>query len=120
MICYVDDDLDSNRLIGLAAAHSHRLLSPRSLGNMGTHDALHFLAATREGVPILTRNVRDFEALHEFAVGIGGKHAGVIVVHEEADSRKSMRPERIVRALTNLEAANVTLPNQIVVLNYYR
>ena len=120
MSCYLDDDLDSNRLIELAAAHSHRLLSPRAMGNMGMHDALHFLAATRQGVPILTRNVDDFDALHEFGVGIGGKHAGVIVVHDEADARKNMRPEHIVRALTHLESASVPLSSQIVVLNHYR
>ncbi len=120
MICYLDDDLDSDRLIGLAAAHRHRLLSPRALGNMGIHDALHFLASTRQGVPILTKNVPDFEALHEFALGIGGGHAGVIVVHEDANRRKNMRPEHIVRALTRLEAANVAFSNQLVALKDYR
>ena len=69
MICYLDDDLDSDRLIGLGAAYSHRFLSPRSLGTKGIHDALHFLRTTREGVPILTKNVGDFRALHEFAAG---------------------------------------------------
>ena len=120
MICYLDDDLDSDRLIGLGAAYSHQFLSPRSLGSMGMHDALHFLRATREGAPILTKNVSDFEALHEFAIGIGGTHAGVIVVHEEADHRKNMRPEHIVRALARLEAANITLSNHVIALKDYR
>lgn len=120
MICYLDDDMDSDRLIGLDAAHSHQFFSPRSVGNRGICDALHFLAATRMGIPILARNVDDFDALHEFAIGIGGKHAGVIVIHEEADHRKNMRPEHIVRALTRPEATNVALSNQVVVLNYYR
>ena len=78
MICYVDDDLDSDRLIRQADARSHRLISPRSVEMSGSHDALHFLYAASHNLPILTRNVSDFEALHEFAsprerVGVRGR-----------------------------------------------
>ena len=35
MICYLDDDVDQDLLIRLAAARSQRLISPRSLGRSG-------------------------------------------------------------------------------------
>lgn len=120
MICYLDDDVDQDLLIRLAAARSHQLISPRSLRQKGNHDALHFLYAVSQRAPLLTRNADDFAALHEFALGIGGHHFGLLVVYEEADRRKNMRANEIVNALTNLESAQLQLANQLVALNHYR
>ena len=120
MICYLDDDVDQDRLIRLGAMRSHRLLSPRSLGHSGCHDALHFLHAASQQIPLLTRNANDFEALHEFALGIGGHHSGLLIVYEEADRRKNMRAPEITSALSKLEAANVPLADQLIALNHYR
>ena len=69
MTCYLDDDVDQELLIRLAMARSHRLISPRSLGQSGQCDALHFLYAVSQRTPLMTRNANDFEALHEFALG---------------------------------------------------
>ena len=120
MICYLDDDLDHDLLIRLGAARSHRLISPRALGYSGKHDALHFLYAVSQAMPLLTRNASDFEALHEFALGVGGHHFGVIIVYEEANRRKTMRATEIVNALSNLESANVPIADQLIALNHYR
>jgi hypothetical protein len=120
MTCYLDDDLDQDLLIRLAALRSHRLLSPRTLGRSGDHDALHFLHAVSQGLRLVTRNAKDFAALHEFGLGIGGHHLGLLVVYEEADRRKNMRINDIVNALTKLEAANLSLGDQLVALNHYR
>jgi hypothetical protein len=120
MICYLDDDLDQDLLIRFAALRSHRLISPRALGRSGDHDALHFLYAVSQGLPVLTRNARDFAALHEFGLGIGGHHLGLLVVYEEADRRKNMRINDIVSALTKLEAANISLSDRLIALNHYR
>lgn len=116
----LDDDLDSDQLIQFAAARSHRLISPRSVGNRGIHDALHFLFAVSGGHPVLTRNAGDFRALHRFALGVGGNHAGLIIVYDEADRRKNMRPHEIVAAIGNLDAAKVQLANQLIALNHFR
>ena len=120
MICYLDDDLDIDRLIQLATARAHQLISPRAVGNTGIHDGLHFLYAASQAIPIMSRNIDDFKALHKFGLGIGGHHSGLILIHDEADRRKNMRPDQIVRALTNLEAANLSLLDQLISLNHYR
>jgi hypothetical protein len=120
MTCYLDDDVDQDLLIRLAAVRSHRLISPRSLGNSGQHDALHFLYAISQRIPILTRNANDFKALHRFVLGAGGGHFGLVVVYEEADRRKNMRANEIIQALSNLESANVPLVDQLIALNHYR
>ncbi len=120
MICYLDDDVDQDLLIRLATARSHRRVSPRSIGNSGHHDALHFLYAASQQIPLLTRNANDFESLHEFAMGIGGHHLGLIIVYEESDRRKNMRPSEIIGALSNLDSAGVPLADQLIALNHYR
>lgn len=120
MTCYLDDDLDQDLLIRLGAARSHRLISPRTLGRSGNHDALHFLYAASQDLPLLTRNAKDFAALHEFGLGIGGHHPVLLVVYQQADRRKNMRINDIVNALTNLEAANVALKDQLIAMNHYR
>jgi hypothetical protein len=120
MICYLDDDVDQDLLIRLAAKQGHQLISPRAVGHSGDSDALQFLYAASRGMPILTRNASDFEALHEFAIGIGGRHAGLIIIYDEHDRRKNMRPPEIVAALSNLESASSPLLNQLVALNHFR
>lgn len=68
----------------------------------------------------MTRNASDFESLHEFALGAGGSHFGLIVVYEEADRRKNMRANEIIQALSNLESANTPLADKLIALNHYR
>lgn len=120
MICYLDDDLDQDLLIRLGSSRSHRLESPRAVARAGGHDAVHFLYAVSQRIPLLTRNARDFRALHEFALGVGGHHCGLIIVFDEADRHKNMRAAEIVKALTNFEAANPPLADQLIALNHYR
>ncbi len=120
MICYLDDDVDQDLLIRLAAARPHRLVSPRTLSRSGDHDAVHFLYAVAQRIPLMTRNARDFAALHELVLGAGGHHSGLLVVYEEADRKKNMRAGDIINALSNLESANVPLADQLVALNHYR
>jgi hypothetical protein len=52
MTCYLDDDLDQDLLIRLAALRSHRLISPRALARSGEHDASHFLNLEAAKVPL--------------------------------------------------------------------
>lgn len=62
MTCYVDDDLDSRHLIRLGALHGQLLISPRTIGVSGQHDARHLLYASLHGI-----NLADqFVALNEY------------------------------------------------------
>jgi len=120
MICYLDDAVDQDLLIQLAAASSHQLISPRTLGRSGDSDAMHFLYATTQRMPIMTRNASDFEGRHEFALGIGGHHSGLFIIYDESNRSKNMRPREVVTSLTNLESATLDLSDQLVALNHYR
>ena len=120
MKCYVDDDLDSDLLLRLAAGQGHQLLSPRAAGLRGVRDATHLAYAVRQGVPILTGNTGDFEALHDLALALRGQHFGILLVYGEREARRQMRASHIARAMTRLETERVSIGNSLIVLNRYR
>lgn len=62
---------------------------------------------------MLTRNGRDFEALHEAQPD----HPGVLVVYRYEVWAKNMEDNEIVRAIANVEASGWELAGQFVVLN---
>ena len=64
MRIYLDDDLDSNRLIGLLKNEGHAVVSPREVGMRGATDLKHLQYASQNGLVLLTANVSDFLALH--------------------------------------------------------
>ena len=120
MKCYVDDDLDSDLLLRLAASQGHQLLSARAVGRRGARDAAHLAYAVRQGLPILTGNTGDFEALHDLSLALRGEHFGILVVYGEKQARRQMRASHIVRALTRLETERVSINNSLISLNQYR
>lgn len=120
MKCYADDDLDSDLLLRLALSRGHEVISPRSVGQRGVRDATHLAFAVRQGIPILSGNTGDFEALHELALALGGKHYGILLVYGERSARREMRAAHIVNALTRLETGQVPLRNSLMALNHYR
>jgi hypothetical protein len=117
---YVDDDLDSDRLIRLAANHGHQFISPRAVGLRGAADAAHLTYAVLQSLPLLSGNTGDFESLHELAQALQGHHFGILLVYGERDLQRQMKAAHIVRALTQVEAAQMPLANALIVLNHYR
>ena len=120
MKCYVDDDLDSHLLLQLAASQKHEIISPRAAGLRGVRDATHLAYAVRQGMPILSGNRGDFEALHDLTLALQGRHFGILLVYGERERRRQMRASHIVHALGRLEAEQIPLSNALIVLNRYR
>jgi hypothetical protein len=46
-------------------------------------------------------------------------HPGILAVYRSANSSKNMDRKDIVRAIANLEAANIPIANQFISLNYW-
>ena len=65
MRVYLDDDLDSNALIGLLQQAGHEVISPRAAGTRGADDLEHLRYAAAQALVLLTANARDFIELHE-------------------------------------------------------
>jgi hypothetical protein len=118
--CCVDDDLDSDLLLRLAQNQGHQLISPRAVQMRGARDAAHLAYAVRQGLPILSGNTGDFEALHDLTSALRGQHLGIRLVYGERDARRQMKAKHIAHALTQLEAKQVSLINALIVLNQYR
>ena len=64
---------------------------------------------------VLTHNCQDFEALHEANPG----HAGILGIYENKVYSKDMTRHQIVKAIANIEAAQIRLAGQFVNLNQW-
>jgi hypothetical protein len=100
---YLDDCSNSDVLADLLRQAGHRVVRPtdEGVGLDGEDDHIHFVFAAANGLTIITKNPGDFEALHE----LNQQHFGILVVHQDNDSSRDMRPADIVRAIRNLEQA---------------
>ena len=51
---------------------------------------------------------------------VAGHHPGILVVRRDNDPRRDLRPRGIVRALRNLSASGVSIPDQLHIVNHWR
>ena len=77
------------------------------------HDDAQVLAfAKHEQRVLLTRNVRDFQALHE----ADDNHADILVEHQDRDPSKNLSAADVVRAISNIEVCRWEIARQLVSL----
>lgn len=120
MRVYLDDDSAAGLLVQLLRRAGHDAQIPADVGRSGAKDPVHFTHAITESRVLLTRNYGDFEDLHDLIVAARGHHPGILLVRRDNDPSRDMTPRRIVRAIHNLEAAGVSLPDGLFVLNHWR
>jgi len=117
---YLDDCLDSDRLLVTLVSAGHRTVSPRAVGTSGARDYQHLEYASAHGLALLTRNAEDFEKLHDDWQAQGRAHAGILLIYLDNIKGKDMEPADIVRAIGNLVASGLPIANEIHVLNHWR
>jgi hypothetical protein len=120
MEIYLDDCSDADLLIALLTRTGHRVATPRSEGTLGLRDDRHLDYAARSGFVLLSKNPRDFRALHTRWQAQGRPHAGILLVYLDNIKGKDMGPADIVRAIDNLVASGLPIANEIHVLNHWR
>lgn len=120
MRVYLDDDLDSNALIGLLRQAGHEVASPRAVGTRGVSDEEHLRYASEHGLILLTANAGDFIDLHEEWMSHQEEHYGILVVYRENNPARDMTFEQIAHAVTRLEQSNLPLGNAFHNLNVWR
>lgn len=120
MRLYLDDDSVSGLLVRLLRQNGHDAIVPADVALAGALDAAHLAWAVREDRLLVSRNDRDFRALHDLVMVAGGHHPGILVVRFDNDPRKDLQPAGIVRAISNLAAAGVPLSDGFHVLNHWR
>ncbi len=111
----VDEDSQAKRLVSLLRQAGHDLLTINEARLSGSDDPVVLDYARQEGRLLLTQNCKDFEALHK----ANRYHPGILAIYQDTNSSKNMIFKEIVRALANLEAANVPLANQFISLNQW-
>jgi predicted nuclease of predicted toxin-antitoxin system len=110
MRLYIDDDSVDPALVRLLRRDGHDVQAPADVGLAGRSDQVHLAHAMRNQRAVVTRNYRDFEALHDLVVlAANGRHEGILVVRFDNNPRNNMSSGDIARAVRNLEAAGVAI-----------
>ena len=120
MRLYLDDDCVDPLLARLLVHAGHDVELPRDVGLSGKPDPVHLKHAITSARVFVTKNYRDFEYLHDLLMAAQGHHPGIFVVRQDNDPKRDLTPHGIVRAIANLEASNVPIPDGYHVLNHWR
>jgi predicted nuclease of predicted toxin-antitoxin system len=111
----IDEDAQDRVLVRLLLQAGHDLITVNEAGLMSQPDSSVFSYAIENNRIVLTFNCPDFEKLHQQT----SNHPGIFVVYQEANPLKKMSFKQIVKAIANLEAANISLTNQFISLNHW-
>jgi predicted nuclease of predicted toxin-antitoxin system len=120
MKLYLDDDSASQLLTRWLRRAGHDVRTPADAGTAGASDPVHLARAVKEGRVLLSKNYEDFEDLHDLVMTVQGRHHGIFVVREDNDPKRDLKPRDVVRAIANLEASGVPIPDNYHVLNHWR
>jgi predicted nuclease of predicted toxin-antitoxin system len=111
----MDEDIQAKQLVNLLKQAGHDVVTVNELNFMGQQDSFILDYAKKENRVLLTRNCKDFEALHEE----NSNHAGILAIYQDSNSSKNLTFQTIVKAINNLESAQIPLNNQFIPLNHW-
>jgi hypothetical protein len=120
MRLYLDDDSVDTIPVRMLRQAGHDVQIPADVGRSGDDDPVHLTHTIREDRVLLLHNHRDFQNLHILIKQAQGHHPGMFAVRRDNDSRRDMRSNDIVRAIGNLLAAGVPIPDELHILNHWR
>jgi hypothetical protein len=110
---YLDDSIFSHLLRRLLVEAGHTVVIPADVQLSGARDEVHFEYARSRGLILVTRNPKDFLALHERTAD----HAGLLLVYRDNDPTRDMTAPDILRAISNLITSGVPLAGAAHPLN---
>lgn len=111
----IDEDSLAKVLVKMLRKAGHDVVTVNEIGLNGKLDSVVLVSAKQDNRIVLTHNCRDFEALHE----ANRDHAGILGIYENQDFSKDMTRQQVVKAIANLEAAQIPLAGQFVNLNQW-
>lgn len=109
----IDEDSQGDALVKRLRQSGHDVLTVNEAGLASSPDAIVFALARSERRVLLTRNVDDFEALHDAEAD----HAGILAEYQNRNRGKNMTADAITRAIANLEASGLDIAGQFLALN---
>lgn len=111
----LDEDSQAKYLVNLLRAAGHDVVTVKEAGLDSRPDIVILDYARQELRVLLTRNCEDFQELHL----VNSVHPGILAIYRDSASSRNMSYQAIVKAVSNLEAANCELGNQFVILNQW-
>jgi predicted nuclease of predicted toxin-antitoxin system len=120
MRVYLDDNLDSNALIGLLQQAGHEVFSPRVLGTRGVADEDHLSHAAERRLVLITADAQDFVRLHHAWRSQQRDHQGILIVYQENNPARDMNFQQIAGAVTQIENSGLHLTNTYHNLKFWR
>jgi predicted nuclease of predicted toxin-antitoxin system len=111
----IDEDTQNRLLVHLLRTSGHDVLTVNEVALMGEPDSVVLDFARENNRILLTRNCKDFQALHQ----ANPNHFGILGIYHDRNFSKDMSVKSIVRAISNLEVAKVPLANQFISLNQW-
>ena len=98
---YLDDFANSDLLAQLLTQAGHTVVRPADAGIAWEADEVHFRFAQGHGLVLITKNPKDFRALHSQ----DQNHSGIFAVYQDNDPSRDMSPADIIAAIANIEVA---------------
>ena len=111
----IDEDSQAKRLVDLLRQAGYDVVTINELELSGSDDTVVLDYARKQERVLLTQNCRDFEVLHT----LNSNHPGILAIYQDNYSSKNMLFKDIVKAISNLEAAEISLANQFICLNHW-
>lgn len=109
----LDEDSQSRLVVRLLREAGHDAVTVSEAGMEAFLDADVLKRARQDARVVLTRNVRDFHALHLD----DSNHEGILVEYQDKDPTKNMSAASIVRAVSNLEESGWVIKGEFIALN---
>jgi hypothetical protein len=109
----LDEDSQGRLLVRLLRGAGHDVVTVGEAGLNSRSDSEVFAHGIGEDRVLLTRNVPDFELLHNE----NRDHPGILAEYEGADTAKNMGDTDIARAIENLESSGWNFRGEFVALN---
>ncbi len=120
MRLYLDDDTASALLTTRLRQAGHDVQVPADAGMVGKRDPVHLTHAVKNGRTFLTKNHRDFQELHDLVTAVRGHHPGILVIRQDNDRTRDLKPPDVVRAIRKLEASGHMIADDYIALNQWR
>src|SRR5262245_51876304 len=120
MDIYLDDDTAAVLLVRLLRRAGHDVMTPADAGLLGNDDPVHLTHAIRMSRVFVSKNYEDFEELHDLVMAAQGHHPGILVIRQDNDPSRDLKPPGVVRAIDNLTNSGAPIADQYIILNHWR
>jgi predicted nuclease of predicted toxin-antitoxin system len=120
MMLLIDENASDPRLAARLRTQGHQPILAQDAGLLSASDPRVLIWAIAHALPVLTRDIDDFEDLHDLITAAGGHHPGLLVVYSDKDPHQNLSHRAIATAISKLESSGLPIADQLHILNRWR